>query len=250
MSYQNPVTSSTTPSISVIIPVYNGERYLAEAVASIRAQNYAQMEIIIVNDGSTDDTAAVVHDLGNDIRYFYQSNAGPSAARNRGLLEAQGELIAFLDADDIWVPGKLECQADYLSTHSETDIVQGLSQQFRMVLHGKTMTHEFMDRVWSPKPDSALFRRQVFDRVGSFDVQMHRGEDLDWFYRARELGVHIAVLKEISIYYRRHVHSLTNNEDATSMTGIAALRASLRRRRQAGNGVIRALEPVSIQEVK
>jgi GT2 family glycosyltransferase len=86
--------------------------------------------------------------------------------------------------------------------------------------------------------------------VGLFDVQMQRGEDLDWFYRARELGVRIVVLKETSIYYRRHAHSLTSNEEATSMLGLTVLRASLRRRRQVGNGMIQALAPVSIEETE
>ena len=236
--------------ISVIIPVYNGERYLPEAVASIRAQNYAPLEIIVVNDGSTDGTATLVQSLGADIRYFYQPNAGPSAARNRGLAMAKGDLITFLDADDLWVRDKIERQVAYLSAHPEIDIVQGLSQLFRVVIQDKAIMRELMDRVWSPKLDSALFRRKVFDRVGLFDTQMRRAEDCDWFYRAREIGVRIAVLQEVAIYWRCHAHSLSSDKAASSTAGATALRASLQRRRQAGNGVIRALEPVTIKGVE
>ena len=101
---------TTNVLLSVIMPVYNGAEFLAEAVASIVAQAYQPLEIIVVDDGSTDETATIVQSLGGEIRYLYQFNQGPAAARNAGLALAQGDLIAFLDVDDLWPADKLAQQ--------------------------------------------------------------------------------------------------------------------------------------------
>src|SRR5262245_20840904 len=100
----------TESLISCIVPVFNGERYLGEAIESILKQSYRPIEIIIADDGSTDDTVTVAARYGTQIRYLRQSNAGPAAARNLGLSVAAGEFVAFLDADDIWHPEKLARQ--------------------------------------------------------------------------------------------------------------------------------------------
>ncbi|HNX97448.1 MAG TPA: glycosyltransferase, partial [Candidatus Aminicenantes bacterium] len=176
-------------SVSVIIPVYNGESTLIEAVESVRSQASDSLEIIVVDDGSTDRTDAVIRTLGPKVRSFRQANAGPAAARNRGLTEARGDRIAFLDADDLWAPGKLARQLDFLERHPEVDVVQGMSHPFRDEWRDGLRLRRWLARVWSPKPDSALFRAGVFARVGPFAGDMTIGEDLDWFFRARELGV-------------------------------------------------------------
>lgn len=231
-------------SVSVIIPVYNGESTLAEAVESVRSQGADSLEIIVVDDGSTDRTGEVIRTLGRKVRSFRQANAGPAAARNRGLTKARGDWIAFLDADDLWAPGKLARQLDFLERHPEVDVVQGMSHPFRDEWRDGLRLRKWLARVWSPKPDSALFRADVFARVGPFAGDMTIGEDLDWFFRARELGVRIAVLPEVAVYYRRHEGNLTRDPQTVTQASLTALRTSLRRRRgPAGGG---PLAPVRV----
>lgn len=195
--------------VSVIIPVYNGERYLAEAVHSILAQTVPTLEIIVVDDGSTDGTARVAQRFGDAVCYVYQPNRGPAAARNRGLERARGEIVAFLDADDLWREGKLACQCARLEADPTLDIVLG---------HTQFVQHE-------PGPDAgpvptgepypqfflggALFRRSAFTRVGGFDESLLCCEDWDWFLRAYDMGVAMRMFPEVVLHYRRHEHNLT-----------------------------------------
>ena len=109
---------------SVIIPVYNGELYLAEALDSVFAQDYRPIEVIVVDDGSTDGTATVANEY-SQVHYLHQPNQGPPVARNTGLSYCTGDLITLLDADDLWVPGKLSMQVAYLEAHPEAGCVIG-----------------------------------------------------------------------------------------------------------------------------
>jgi glycosyltransferase involved in cell wall biosynthesis len=111
------------PLVSVIVPAYNCGRFVAEAVESALYQDYPAKEVIVVNDGSTDDTLIRLTRFGSAIRVISQKNAGPPAARNTGLREAQGSYIALLDADDVWLPGKLSAQVNYLENHAEVGTV-------------------------------------------------------------------------------------------------------------------------------
>src|SRR5712692_8045370 len=118
--------------VSVIVPVYNGEAFLAEAVDSIQRQAYQPLETIIVDDGSTDGTAGIAARFKDNVRYVYQSNNGPPAARNKGLKMARGNVIGFLDADDLWSENKLELQLAYLAEDSSVEIVLGHTQYIRL----------------------------------------------------------------------------------------------------------------------
>src|SRR5712692_4293853 len=118
------MTLDSSPTVSVVIPVYNGERYLAEAISSVLDQTYKNFELIVVDDGSTDQSAAVVRSFTDDrIRYLYQSNGGASKARNLGVAASRGTVIAFLDSDDVWLPHKLERQIDCLASHKDVGAV-------------------------------------------------------------------------------------------------------------------------------
>jgi glycosyltransferase involved in cell wall biosynthesis len=121
---QGQAVNSSKPLISVIVPVHNGEDFLEDAVASIHRQDYCPLEIVIIDDGSTDGTAGLAATLGNDIHWIYQQHRGPSAARNAGIVMSHGEFIAFLDADDLWPPGKLQAQVELLLASPAADIVQ------------------------------------------------------------------------------------------------------------------------------
>src|SRR5438132_1599837 len=109
--------------VSVVIPVYNGERYLADAIQSVRDQTYQNFEVIVVDDGSTDGSADVAQRFGEAIRYVHQANGGVCKARNAGIAAARGAYIAFLDQDDLWLPDKLAAQVTYLDSHPEVGAV-------------------------------------------------------------------------------------------------------------------------------
>jgi glycosyltransferase involved in cell wall biosynthesis len=220
--------------VSVVIPVFNGEKFLREAVESVLAQNYSPVEIIIVDDGSTDGTAAVARSFPETVRYLHQTNQGPAAARNRGIEHAQGSLIAFADADDLWPAGKLELQLPYLPGDEKIDIVLGRIQQ--VVLSetgsGQTQSQEVAEPAFSVNLGSALMRKSVFERVGLFDETMRYSEDVDWFMRAREAGAVIVTIDAVTLFYRQHEQNMTRGKSTSELNVLKALKKSLDRRRE------------------
>jgi len=241
------VSGPTTPRLSVIVPVYEMGRYLPEAIASIEAQGVDDVEIIVVDDGSTDETPQVVATLGDRVVAIRQDNAGPAAARNRGLAVARGDLIAFLDADDLWPEGKLELQVGRLDGDPELDAVLGRIQ-FVALEDGVVPEVEFED------PDaqtathvhlgSGVYRRRAFDRIGGFDESLRFSEDVDWFMRAREAGLKIAIVADVTLVYRLHGSNMTRELRPADLRLVSVLKKSLdRRRAEAGAQEARELEP-------
>jgi glycosyltransferase involved in cell wall biosynthesis len=216
------------PLVSVVIPVFNGERFLREAVESVLAQKYSPVEIIIVDDGSTDGTATVARSLSETVRYLHQTNQGPAAARNRGIKQARGSLIAFADADDLWPADKFELQLPYLITAPAIEIVMGRIQQ---VLLSATKADEFAEPAFSVNLGSAVIRKSVFERVGLFDETMRYSEDVDWFMRARETGVAITTIDAVTLFYRQHEQNMTRGKSTSELNVLKALKKSLDRRR-------------------
>lgn len=197
--------------ISVVVPAFEAETTLAEALESIRRQGLGSgLEIIVVDDGSRDGTAAVAA-APPDVRLIRQPNAGPSAARNRGIAAARGEMLAFLDADDWWAPGRLPRLVRMLQERPQLDMVQGLIQQQRQrqTADGETtLTPEFAPYQFISL-SSGVYRRAVFDRVGPLDESLPDNEDTDWMLRAWELGVRKRVDQEVFLNYRVHDGSMT-----------------------------------------
>jgi glycosyltransferase involved in cell wall biosynthesis len=228
------------PLVSVIIPVFNGERFLREAVQSVREaarvldQKYSGVEIIIVDDGSTDGTGTVARNLPETVRYLHQTNQGPAAARNRGIEHAQGSLIAFADADDLWPEAKLELQLPYLLRDPAIEIVMGRIQQVLLseTVNGQTQSEQFAQPVFSVNLGSAVIRKSVFERVGLFDETMRYSEDVDWFMRAREGGAAIKTIDAITLFYRQHEQNMTRGKSASELNVLKALKRSLDRRRE------------------
>ena len=221
------------PAVSVIIPVYNGTRFLAGAVSSILAQDWPALDIVVVDDGSTEDVAAAVAALPVPVRLFRQDNAGPAAARNRGIREARGELIAFLDVDDEWPAGNMHHMAAALLSRPEASVVIGHGQIMR------TSEEEGGDAyVGAPGGGfpwyiaAALFRREAFAKVGVFDPALRFGEDADWFERAAELGVGVVRLPSISLLVRRHGANMTHGKSMVELNALRVLKLALDRRRQ------------------
>jgi glycosyltransferase involved in cell wall biosynthesis len=197
--------------ISCIVPVCNGQRYLAETISSILAQTHQALEIIVVDDGSTDETATVARGFGPRIQYSWQENAGEAAARNRGLRVAQAELIAFLDADDLWHPEKLQRQAAWLRDRPEVDLCFTWFQNFW--IPELAQEKERYEELPLSQPQSAwststlLARRSVFTKFGFFvdDGSLTFGsESMIWLLHAAEQGAVINVLPEILMYRRFH----------------------------------------------
>lgn len=188
-------------SISVIMPTYNAGNTIAESLASVWRQTYQPAEVIVIDDGSTDGTAALLAGFDDRIRYEWQANAGPSAARNRGLALAAGELIAFLDADDIWLPQSLEMLVAPLVADPAVSIVRGRIRDMWPPLSGAD-DYVLGEPVGSFNLGSAVYRREVFTTLGAFDAGMRTGEDIDFWVRATERSV-IRTIDDVTLLYRR-----------------------------------------------
>jgi glycosyltransferase involved in cell wall biosynthesis len=192
---------------SVIVPVYNGERYLAEALESIEAQDYRPLEVIVVDDGSDDSSLAIAGAFPS-VRRLRQEHTGAAAARNRGLTAARGEFISFHDADDVMVPDKLSVQVGYLVEHPEVGCVLARATPF---LEPGTPPPPWLAREMTGGDAgivyfvSAVVRRAAAARVGGFNEAYRLCDDVDWLGRLRSAGVEIAVLD--SVVARRRIHS-------------------------------------------
>jgi glycosyltransferase involved in cell wall biosynthesis len=229
------------PPISVIIPVFNGADFLAGSVASVRCQQIPVKEIIIVDDGSSDRTAAVAAGLGEDIRYVYQENQGPHAAQNTGLAMAGGDVIAFLDADDLWSAEKLSIQLPLLQNDSQLQVVLGFLQYIRLreTVGGGQDYIPFLEPFFGANCfGAALFRREAFTRIGPLDGAMVCGGDVDWFLRAREQGLAMAAVARTTLFYRLHPGNITRHKMQRDHFLLRALKQSLDRRRGVPGGIV------------
>lgn len=213
--------------VSVIIPAYNGDRYLAEAIDSVLQQTYQDYEIIVVDDGSTDHTAQVAQQYGKAVRYLTQANQGVAASRNLGLAAALGDYIAFLDQDDILLPHKLSSQAAMLDQDPDLGIVNSGWQIYR----GNSISDQ-QDRaeaavkpweqipqltsadliIWKPVFLGAmLFRRNWLERVGGFNTSLEQTPDVDLVMRLAKIGCPAAWVEQITVKYRQHETNASKN---------------------------------------
>ncbi len=198
------------PLISVVVPVYNAGALLLEAIDSIARQAIGPVELIVVDDGSTDDPAARLAAAALPATLLHQANRGPAAARNRGLEAARGRYVAFLDADDIWPRHALAALADRLVRDSSIELAQGHIRRFRAAaadeLDGPATV--IGPAVVSFNLGSALFRRDLLVRLGGFDETRRTSEDVEFWVRARQAGVAQVVIPEVTLLYRRGHGSL------------------------------------------
>jgi glycosyltransferase involved in cell wall biosynthesis len=222
--------------ISCIVPVYNGERYLKEALDSILAQTYSQLEIIVVDDGSTDGTAKIGAEFGGRLRYLDQLNAGPAAARNRGLNAASGDFVTFLDADDLWHPEKLSRQLacfenrpelGYCVTHVQNFWVAELAEE-----KDKFSNHRLSNPLPGYVTQTLMARRAVFETVGCFNASLRHGDDTDWFLRASDQGTPAELLPEVLVYRRLHDANLSRAAAASRAEYLHIVKMTLDRRRR------------------
>lgn len=223
--------------VSVIIPVYNGARYLGAALTSVYQQAYQPLEIIVVDDGSTDDTAAVSHQSAQSatpLHYVYQLNAGPAVARNRGVALAQGDLLAFLDADDWWHPEKLQRQVALMAQQPALGYVLShmhVQQEADALWPVALNRAHYQNDPPCVLPTALLVRRTIFQQIGAFDERYRYSDDADWFLRAKDAGVPMAIVPEVLIYKRIHATNLSHTPAMTQET-LRAVHASVQRQRQ------------------
>jgi glycosyltransferase involved in cell wall biosynthesis len=216
-------TSSATPAgnVSVVVTTYNYANYIADALDSVLGQTHPPGEIVVIDDGSTDDTVTVVARYADaGVRYVRQENLGAGAARNRGIAETTGDLIAFLDADDIWLPDKLEHQVDYLAQHPDAVLVSGQMIWWHVrkdtrhverfgVGSARDPRRELVVRNVVGNPSMTLIRRSALERAGWFDASLRWGQDWELFIRLARVGA-IGWLADPVITYRWHGGSLSH----------------------------------------
>lgn len=234
----------TGDGISVVVPAWNVEAYVDDALASVMAEAGPIREIIAIDDGSSDGTAARLRAIARReprLRLLDSNRRGPGGARNIGLRGATQPIIAFLDGDDLWPPGKIERQLRRLAAADQPDAVSGLIQRFHRRGPGLAGPE---DAIGAPLPHVALgaclYRRAVFDRIGVFDEGLWHGEDADLFFRVRDAGLKLAIMRDVTLFYRLRPGSLTQGGPGAvdqAAGALAVLRRSIVRRRQAATGL-------------
>lgn len=215
------------PKVSIIIPAYNASTYVADAIHSALMQTWADKEIIVVDDGSTDATALIAESIAG-VTCIRQTNGGVSRARNAGVSHSSGDLIAFLDADDVWHPGKLEAQVSLLERYPDCDLTytkfieipsplaprewlcdnQDISSHSRAV----ELKSSFIDPFFGTS--TVIVRRTAFDHAGGFDESLPYAEDIDFFLRVLIRRPATAMLDAAMVYKREVDGSLSHDSAA------------------------------------
>ena len=221
------------PLASGVIPLYNGERFLAKAIESVLAQTYEPIEIFVVDDGSTDGGADIAKSF-DQIQYIHQTNQGQAAAMNAGVKAAQGVFISFLDADDMWTPNKLDVQIAYLLQHPHAGYVMGKTLNFIEpgTQRPARLTKDLLPGVSLLLSLGAIVvRKAIFDQVGYFDTTYKISKDVDWFVRVKENGDVMAIVPETVLHRRIHGLNDSYRTDARTSDHIRVLKSSLDRKR-------------------
>jgi glycosyltransferase involved in cell wall biosynthesis len=225
------------PTVSVIVPCYNHGRYLAEALNSILDQSSAADEVIVVDDGSTDDSHAVAAGFGGRVRLVRQARQGIGGARNAGLPLANGEIIGFLDADDLWPADSLSRRRGALAADGAVGCVFGETEQFispELDDATKASLHCPAGASLARFAGAMLVRRAAFDAVGPFDASLKVGEMMEWIGRLDDRAIRVANVAALAL--RRRIHGANTVLTQTNADYLRALQATLRRRAAAERG--------------
>ena len=224
------------PGISVVIPVYNGARYLSECIESVCGQTTPVAEIIVVDDGSEDETPKVAAGWGDRVRYQRIAHGGPGRARNHGVRFVETDVLAFIDSDDVWLPGKLELQMAALSREDDPAMVFGHVQQFvsNDLTPEEALALKFNPApLPGPVPSTLVIRKSDFDRVGPFDEKLATGEFIEWSSRASDLGIKTLLVPDVVCRRRLHRNNMGRGGAAVHGAGyLRMLKQVLDRRRQ------------------
>ncbi len=221
--------------VSVIIPVYNCERYLAEAIESVLAQTYHPLEVIIIDDGSTDGSAAIAKNFGTRVQYVHKQQGGTAAARNVGIGLAKGGYLAFLDSDDIWMEEKLNLQMAVFADDPDIDIVFGNVVQFNSTESDNTLksaSGQNDEILPGYIPSAMVIKHDSFSRVGPFDENWGLGEWIDWYTKAIDHGLKIHMLTQVVMKRRIHESNIGIRERDQRFEYVRVLKKTLDRRRK------------------
>ncbi len=224
-------------TVSVIIPTYNHRDFVLEALSSVFGQTYSRYEIIVVNDGSEDDTAAILAPsiASGKIRYFEQPNSGQAAARNRGISEAGGEFIALLDDDDLWPSDKLQWQVDEMISHPEMVLVYGYAESFGLTSGCRHpdrkgpsgwVQSELLRANWLRSPGQALIRTSAIRRIRGFDHTLWGSDDWDCWIRLAAVGP-FHYHPRLALNYRQHARNSTKEVMRLYENSLKVLRKNL-----------------------
>lgn len=228
-----------TPAVSVLIPVYNGERFLGEAIESVLNQTYSgSVELTVIDDGYTDGSAELAASY-NGVRVIRQPNAGQPEALNHGIRLSDTPLVAFLDADDVWVPEKLEWQVAAMT--NDVDVVVGHTEQFaepglpeaKARFEALPPAHRVMP---ARLPSAVLIRREGIAKAGPFRTEAAVANVVDWYARVKEAGLREVLLDQV--VYRRRLHDANigiQERDRAQADYLAVVKAALDRRRAASS---------------
>jgi glycosyltransferase involved in cell wall biosynthesis len=217
--------------LSVVIPVYNAAKFLADAIHSIQEQRHPRLEIIVVDDGSTDRSMDVARSF-HAVRCLRQENSGIAAARNAGIKQASGSLLAFLDADDMWTAGKLSLQLAALHANPEAAFICGAVEQF-LDDPKLAASHPIPPPTNSASAGTILIRTRDFLRVGLFNPTLRIGEFIDWYSRARNLGLQEHQIDKVVLRRRIHGQNTTLRRRDSTVDYLSVLKAHLDRKRRA-----------------
>ena len=209
--------------VTVVIPVFNGARYLEQAVDSIRSQTLSTPQIIVVDDGSTDETPQVCQKLEPEVLSLRQENKGAAAARNRGIETSNSRFISFLDADDLWPVERLSVLCKHLEKAPELDFVLGQTQVFCGAEYRQPHHHWLLG--------SGLYRKRVFEKIGILEPELRAGEDLDWFLRARRQKAKFSLLTETTLFLRREKQNMTHNKTLKELNFLKVIKRHMDGRR-------------------
>lgn len=225
-------------AVSVVIPAFNAEPYLGEAIDSVLAQTAPPTEVLVIDDDSTDCSGEVARSFGDPVKCVHQPRAGAGAARNRGIELARGQQLAFLDADDVWLPDKLALQLRALDERPKLGLVFGHVQHF----YSPELTAEQRATIRLPPgripgvcPAAMLIRRDALARVGAFSTRWRLGEFVDWYARAMDARLCSRVLPEVLVRRRLHLTNSGLVRPESQLDYSRVLRAVLARRRGAAN---------------
>jgi glycosyltransferase involved in cell wall biosynthesis len=220
--------------VSVVMPAYEAEEFIGEALDSVFAQDHPSVEVIVVDDGSTDRTSEIAAARGASV--LKRPNGGPAAARNTGIAVARGEFLAVIDADDLWPPDRLSSQVAYLREHPHVGIVLALTEIFLTPGQSPPPHHQSVDPLTRVPghPSTMLVRRALFESVGPYDESLVMSEDMDWLSRATDSGVVLGRIEQTVLRYRIHAQNTTRDVERIKIDTMRVMRASVQRKRAIG----------------
>ena len=226
------------PNVSVVIPTYNSAKFLVESINSVLDQNYKDYEIIVIDDGSTDNTKEVLMPFMSKIRYIFKENGGPASARNMGISQSKGKYIAFLDSDDLWLPEKLELQISMLEKRPDVGLVHSDATLFdesgklenlhkgldRKYLHGDIFPHLFTRNFIMTL--TVIAKKECFENVGLFDKNLLRAQDYDmWLRISNNFG--IGYIDGPLAMHRDHGEQISKNTDKTLLYAMKVIEKTI-----------------------